>query len=600
MDLFDVNGTRTLTGLLLKYSGHSISRNVFFSKYGERYIGRSIENLLASVYDLCGRFREWGLKKGDRAAIISDNRFEWAVFDFACMFSGLISVPLYPSLELSQIKYIITDSGSRICFVSGKHLLDKLISISGELKELDEIVCFFPANKIPDIPNKRLHNFEDIVRLSNPENMGIVINELNALSADVDEDNVLTIIYTSGTTGVPKGVMLTHKNLYSNVESCRKVLPITEDDNFLSYLPYSHSYERTAGYYLALFSGSRIFYAQNIETLTSQMPEVKPTIMMTVPRLLDKIYNRLLRSSEDMPSGLKKKLFENAVSMAMERTVRKSSLKWKIADSLVYSKIREKTGGRLRFFVSGGGALNKNIGEFFEYIGITTLEGYGLTETSPVISVNPLEKNKYGTVGPPLNGVSVKLSDENEIIVSGDLVMKGYFKDEASTAEIIKGSWLFTGDIGEIDEDGYIRITDRKKSLFKTSGGKYVAPGPLEDLIMTLPYAETVMVTGDGRMYVTALIVPQRNELLIFAAKNGIHYNEYEDLFGNVRLLELIQKDIDKVQKNISGYERVRKFTLIKEPFTIEGGELTPTLKVKRKFVEKKYSDEIGKMYLNV
>ncbi len=214
-------------------------------------------------------------------------------------------------------------------------------------------------------------------------------------------------------------------------------MPITEDDNFLSYLPYSHSYERTAGYYLALFSGSRIFYAQNIETLTSQMPEVKPTIMMTVPRLLDKIYNRLLRSSEDMPSGLRKKLFENAVSMAQERTVSKSSLKWKIADSLVYSKIREKTGGRLRFFVSGGGALNKNIGEFFEYIGIKTLEGYGLTETSPVISVNPLEKNKYGTVGPPLSGVRVKLSDENEIIVSGDLVMKGYYKDEASTAEII-------------------------------------------------------------------------------------------------------------------------------------------------------------------
>ncbi|MBX7043825.1 MAG: long-chain fatty acid--CoA ligase [Ignavibacteria bacterium] len=586
--------------MLLKYSGHSISRNVFFSKSGERYTGRSIENLLSSVYDLCGRFREWGLKKGDRAAIISDNRFEWAVFDFACMFSGLISVPLYPSLEVSQIRYIINDSGSRVCFVSGKHLLDKIISISGELNELHEIVCFFPVSEIPAIPNLRLHSFENIVRLSNPESMGIVINELNALSADVDENDVLTIIYTSGTTGVPKGVMLTHKNLYSNVESCRKVLPITEEDNFLSYLPYSHSYERTAGYYLALFSGSRIFYAQNIETLTSQMPEVKPTIMMTVPRLLDKIYNRLLRSSDDMPSGLKKKLFENAVSMALERTVSKSSLKWKIADALVYSKIREKTGGRLRFFVSGGGALNKNIGEFFEYIGIRTLEGYGLTETSPVISVNPLEKNKYGTVGPPLYGVSVRLSDENEILVKGDLLMKGYYKDEVSTAAIIKDGWLFTGDIGEIDEDGYIRITDRKKSLFKTSGGKYVAPGPLEDLIMTLPYAESAMVTGDGRMYVTALIVPQRNELLIFAAKNGVHFNEYEDLFGNARLHELIQKDIDRVQKSISGYERVRKFTLIREPFSIEGGELTPTLKVKRKFVEKKYSDEIGKMYLNV
>lgn len=599
MDLFKSNGERTLTRLLLDYyESSSQSRKNFFSKEGESYTGYDLDNLFSCIFDLTLRFSEWGLSRGDKVGIFSDNRFEWVAADFACMFSGLVSVPLYTSLESSQVSYILNDSRCKVCFVSSNALRNKLLSLTREMPNLKKIISFISPEQTPQDPKAELLYFYDLVRRSLPEQSSLLVKQLRAMSESVSSEDLVTIIYTSGTTGIPKGVMLTHRNFYSNLESCRGVLPIDENDTFLSFLPYSHSYERTAGYYLALFSGSRIFYAQNIETLTTQMPEVKPTIMMTVPRLLDKIYNRLLRSSDEMEPGLKKNLFVKAINMARERKARKYSLQWKIYDKLVYSKIRAKTGGRLRFFVSGGGALNKSIGEFFEYIGITTLEGYGLTETSPVVSVNPLEKIKYGTVGPPLNGVNVKLADDNEILVSGELLMKGYYKDEGASNEMIRNGWLHTGDIGEIDADGYIKITDRKKSLFKTSGGKYVAPGPLEDQIMTLPYVESVMVYGNGRMYVTALIVPQRNDLLIYAAKNGISFRDYEELFENVKLHKLIQSDIDAVLKNISGYERVRRFRLLKESFTIEGGELTPTMKVKRKIVEEKYAKEIEEMYV--
>jgi long-chain acyl-CoA synthetase len=600
LNLFRTDRPKTLTRLFLDYfETAQHERKIFFSKNENgSYSGNGMGDLVTSVFDLCERFAEFGLRKNDKVAIISENRFEWVICDFACMFYGVISVPVYPSLAPVQISHILKESESKICFVSGTSLLEKVSSLRSNLPDLKKMIIF---NQTDNTELKdHTSYFGDMVRQGIPRKYELIIKPLAAMSEAVSEDDVLTIIYTSGTTGVPKGVMLTHKNLWTNIKACTNVLSISETDTFLSFLPYSHSYERVAGYYLAFFSRARIFYAQSIETLSAQMPEVKPTMLITVPRLLDRIYNRLLKSAEDMESGIKKNLFVSAIDMAREQRVKKYSLKWRFADKLVYSKIRAKTGGEIRFLVSGGGALNVRIGKFFEYIGLTTLEGYGLTETSPVISVNPPAKNKFGTVGPPLKGVNVKLSEENEILVSGELVMKGYYKDEKSTNEMIINGWLYTGDIGEIDNDGYIKITDRIKSLFKTSGGKYIAPAPLEDLISTMPFVESVMVCGNGRMYVTALIVPQRNDLLIYAAKNNFTFNTYEDLFTNERLIEQIQKDIDLLQKDISQYEKVRRVALLKEPFTIEGGELTPTLKVKRKFVEEKYADEIEKMYLNI
>ncbi|MFZ1462298.1 MAG: AMP-dependent synthetase/ligase, partial [Ignavibacteria bacterium] len=420
---------------------------------------------------------------------------------------------------------------------------------------------------------------------------------LRSLSLEIVNPDLVTIVYTSGTTGNPKGVMLTHNNYCSNVNACQKILSINREDRFLSYLPFSHSYERTAGYYLALFCGAKIYFAQSFETIPAQLSEVKPTLVITVPRLLDKFYNRIIKTGTDMDEGIGKKIFNFAIDSAHKKSFPKNSLKWKLANALVYKKLREKTGGKIRYFISGGGALNKQTGEFFEFTGITILEGYGMTETSPVISVNPPSNNKYGTVGKPISGVSVKLTNENEIIVSGDLVMKGYFNDEMSTAETIKDGWLHTGDIGEIDPDGYIKITDRKKSLIKTSGGKYIAPAHIEDIIGGLNYVENVMIIGNERMYVTALIVPDRDQLAELAKKNNLEYHLYSDLINNKVINELIRKDIDRLQSDLAPYEKIKKFTLLEIHFTIEGGELTPTMKVKRKFVEERFKDEIERMY---
>lgn len=379
-----------------------------------------------------------------------------------------------------------------------------------------------------------------------------------------------------------------------------KVLEINHNDVFLSYLPYSHIYERTAGYYLAFFSGAKIYYAQSIDTIGKQMEEVSPTIIITVPRLLDRMYNRLFKSVEEMKPAVKKRIFKWALEVARKDWNRKHTFKWKLADKLVFKKIRAKTGGKIRFFVSGGGALNVSIGEFFEGIGLTTLEGYGLTEASPVVSVNRPGRNIYGTIGEPLDGVEVKIAKDGEILVHGELVMKGYYKNEEETKNVIRDGWLHTGDIGEWVKDNHLKITDRKKSLFKSSGGKYVAPGYIEDLILQIPYIDQVIVIGNQRMYVTALIVPDREELSLLANKLGVSYENVSQLYSHPLLLKTVKEDLDKVQRGLSSFEKVRKFTLLENPFTIEGGELTPTFKIKRKFIEEKYRDLIEKMYHKV
>ncbi|MEO8665197.1 MAG: long-chain fatty acid--CoA ligase [Ignavibacteria bacterium] len=590
----------TLTDLFTDHlEKYEWSKNIFFTKEDDEYISCNNSEFTAQIVSIIKFFEDTNLKAGDKIAIISENRVEWAAADFACMFLKLVSIPIYTSLSAPQIKYILENSGARVCFVSNSSLLGKVLEIKNDIAALIKIVIFgnIDEKKYTDdfvIPYSSL--ISKYSGLSDEQ----LFEYLKKLSAGISADDVLTIIYTSGTTGIPKGVELTHANVHSNVIACRKVLTINENDTFLSYLPYSHAYERTAGYYLALFSGAKIYYAQSIETIARQLTEINPTIVITVPRLLDKIYNRLIKSGEEMNDGFRKKLFLWSVEVARNKNVSKNSLKWKIADRLVYKKIRMKTGSGIRFFVSGGGALNKSVGEFFDRIGIIVLEGYGMTETSPVISVNHPDKNKYGTVGKPLEGVSIKLSAENEILIKGDLVMRGYYKDEQATGETIKDEWLHTGDIGEIDADGYLKINDRKKSLMKTSGGKYVSPVQIEEIIMNLSYIENVMVIGNERMYITALLVPDKKELLSYAGKNKISYSSYEDLLESSPLQNLIQKDIERLQKELANYERVRKFALIGNPMSIESGELTPTMKIKRKFVEEKYDKQIEKMYLKI
>ena len=592
---------RTLTSALIeKFQKTGLVKEVFLTKEDDEYIPFSNEQILQQTGRLIKYFEKKNLKKGDKVAIISENRTEWVVTDFACMFCGLISIPVYTSQSHAQLQYILNDSESQICFLSGFHLLEKVLQIKNDLISLKEIVTYqeIEIDRYKIYDSDMVRNYDGILfDNSAGETDDNYMNLLEKYDSEVKSEDTVSVVYTSGTTGIPKGVILTHNNYCSNVEACQKVLQINDKDSFLSYLPYSHSYERTAGYYLPFFCGAKIYYAQNFDTIAVQLQEVKPTFVITVPRLLDKFYNKLMKSGMESESLVKRVIFSAAKDIAVNKKIKKGSFRYKIADKLVFKKIREKTGGNIRFFVSGGGALNTEVGEFFDRIGLCVLEGYGLTETSPVISVNRPEKNKFGTVGKPLDGVNVKISGEGEIIVKGELVMKGYFKDKKSTEETIIDGWLYTGDLGEIDTDGYIKITDRKKSLIKTSGGKYIAPTQIENLISTLSYVENVVIIGNERLYVTALIVPDRDELKELAGKNNIEYSLYSDILTNKKILEIIKKDIDRLQADLAPYERVKKFTLLEKHFSIESGELTPTLKVKRKVIDRDFNTEIEKMY---
>lgn len=595
MDIYKKTLIKLLISNIKKYD---VMRDIFFTKKKDDYEGNSMFEIVN--YSLCIKnyLQGIGLRKNSTLAIISENRIEWVITDLACMFSSNISVPVYPSLSSESIKYILNDCKAEVVFVSTTLQLEKILSVKNECPDLKYIVSFNKIEK--QETGEHVITFSEIFCEKKTLSKNELLENLEMISDTVQEDDLLTIIYTSGTTGVPKGVMLTHKNIYSNLETFPDILHTGVNDVFLSYLPYSHIFERTAGYYLAFFYGSVTYYAQSIDTIAAQMTEVKPTIIITVPRLLDKIYNKIMKTAAEMEEGYKKKIYNWGLETARTHWNNKKSVRWTLADKLVFTKIRQKTGGRLRLFVSGGGALNKTVGEFFEGIGILTLEGYGLTETSPVVSVNRIEKNKYGTIGPPINNVQVKIADDGEILVKGDIVMKGYFNQPEETAQAIVDGWFHTGDIGEIDSDGYLKITDRKKSLFKSSGGKYIAPTHIEELVSNLPYVDQIMIIGNERMYVTALIVPDISELKSLAKKLGMEIEFESDLFTNPALIKQIEKDINEVQKNLASFEKIRKFNLIQTPFTIEGGELTPTLKVKRKFVEEKYKYIIDNMYHKV
>lgn len=594
-----MNTKKTLTSYFIEvFSKLDPKEEVFFTKVQDTYIGYSRGKLVSRICSMVEELRKLGLVKGDRVSIIASNRVEWVITDVACMFVGLVTVPIYTSLSTEQIKYILEDSGAKVCFIASSFITDKVLKIKHELPELKAVISYDDFAEMER--SEGVKYYSELIEESEHKKPSECFKELDELDKEIEEDDTLTIIYTSGTTGQPKGVMLTHKNIYSNIQDCQKILNIDSNDAFLSFLPYCHVYERTAGYYLALFTGAKIYYAQNIDTIAVQMPEVKPTIVIMVPRLLDKMYQKLLKRGEDMPDGLKKKMFKWGVKVAESNWNKKSSLKWKLADMLVFKKIRERTGGKVRFFVSGGGALNKKIGEFFEGVGVSTLEGYGMTESSPVIAVNRPEKNKYGTVGKPLDGVMVDIAEDGEILVKGDIVMKGYYKMPEETNETIKNGWLHTGDIGELDEEGYLKITDRKKSLFKTSGGKYVAPAQVEDVILRLNYLDQAVVLGNGKMYVTALVVPNYDELKSFAKKSGIEFKNEKDLRENKELLKIMERDLKKIQAELGTHERVRKFTILENPMTVVSGELTPTLKVKRKVVEERYKDLIEEMYYEV
>lgn len=546
---------------------------------------------------------ELGLHQYDRIGIVSENRLEWIISDLAIVNFGAIDVPIFPTLTPKQIEYIYNNSEVTAVIVSNSFQLKKILEVKDNIPSLRHIIIMNDTYSPQDIIIKSMN--ELISWGKNAKSKQDCNLLLSNARNKVKPDDILTIIYTSGTTGEPKGVMLTHKNILSNFEGVIDAIEFKENDISVSYLPLSHSYERTTGYYSLFFIGVTIALADSIETLLPFIQEIKPTVMTTVPRFLQTVKKKIV-SNMEKEGGIKLKIFNWAIriggEMVRRQEMSKSTLtidfQAKIADKLVFSKIRERLGGRVRLMASGGAALPDEIHEFFTSLGITLLQGYGLTETSPVVSLTRVNDNEIGTIGKPIFNVQVRFAEDGEILVKGENVMKGYWNDVIATEEAIdENGWLYTGDIGMMTERGNIKITDRKKDIFVSSGGKNIAPQPIEGLLSQSKFIENVVLIGERREYCTALITPNYEQLEGLAKDFEIPYENVTELISNPKIINTFKKEIDYLQKDIAKYEKVRKFALLSTPFSIENGELSPKMSVRRHVVEKKYAEIIENLY---
>lgn len=579
------------------------SKAAFQYKQNDEYVSINHQELQEKVECFALGLLNLGIRKGDRIGIVSENRLEWAIIDFAITSLGAIDVPIYTTLTPKQEQYIFNDCEAMAVVVSNQFQLNKILEIKEELPSLRHIIIINEDFKTDDVAVKSMNYIINRgAEIRSNENRKKIFQEH---IQNVKEDDLLTIIYTSGTTGNPKGVMLTHKNLVSNVKDSVEAVDFKETDRFLTYLPWCHSYERTTGYYSAFSAGATIGFVEAIETISSNIKEFKPTYMTTVPKLLEKVRKRIY-SNIEQDSRAKQTVFNWAIRVGTEyvrafygqgvNPIQK--LNYTLADRLVFSKIRAKIGVDKIRFVSGGAPLAPEVCEFFLAIGYTVLEGYGLTESSPVVSVNRPGNLETGTVGMPLPSVQVKIAEDGEILVKGPNVMKGYWRDEISTRTAIdEEGWLYTGDVGIYTLRGNLKITDRKKNIFVSSGGKNIAPQPIENILCQSPYIDQCVLIGDKREYITALITPDFEQLKVLADSFGIQYSIPSELVSNPNIIKVIKKDIDRLQQDFAKYERVRKFHLLSEPFTIENGELTPKLSIRRHVVERKFNDLIERMY---
>ena len=576
---------------------------VMMHKVDGKYIGITYNKFKEETENLAFGLASLGINKFDRIAIISENRPEWVYSDMAILGLGAVDVPLYPSLTSDSIEFILNNSESKGIIVSNKFQLNKILKIRKNCSKLDFIIVLNEKDGISSDPDiltfKEVQAKGDKLKQEDPEYFKDKMHK-------VQKDDLCTIIYTSGTTGEPKGVMLTHWNILSNSKAALEILPIYETDVWLSFLPLCHIFERMGGYYTGFASGGTMCYAESIEAVSTNLLEVKPTLMTSVPRLFERIYSKVIKNVESQPPK-KQKIFYWALNIGKEYAHAKKikkiplalTLKYRLANKLVLQKIKDKTGGNLRFFISGGAALSRELGEFFEALGILIIEGYGLTESSPVITANRVDDYKFGTVGKVLPGIEVKIAKDGEILARGPNIMQGYYKNRKETDAVLKDGWLHTGDIGVFDADGFLVITDRKKHLFKTTAGKYIAPTPIESLFVSSKFIDQFVLIGDSRMFLSALIVPDFEAVKEYADSHKISYSNEKDLVKNSEIYKVIEDDMSKFQKQLANYERVRKFVLLDKPFSIESGEITPSMKIKRKFVEERYGHLIEEMYTN-
>jgi len=572
------------------------------------------------VKSLAAYMVEHGIEAGDRVAILSENRYEWAVIDLALQIIGGINVSLYTTLPPAQCEYILKDSEAKLFFASTGIQVKKAIKVFNNCEHLNRVVAI-------DRPRVEEYMDEPYVTLYErvmAEGMKLYPKheeEINERIKAIEPEDLATLIYTSGTTGKPKGAMLTHRNIVSNIKAAHQHIDIYESDRCLSFLPLCHAFERTAGYYAMMAGGAEIFYAESVDTVAKNMTEVHPTIIISVPRLFEKIYNLVTKSVEE-GTAVKQKIFNWAFNVGRKYADGKRglvSLQKNLADKLVFDKLKERTGGNIRFFVSGGAALPAEIGTFFMAAGLNILEGYGLTETSPIMCANKYGEEKMGTVGKVLNGVTVGIqrledskivaeisgedyptnttSEAGEILCKGPNVMKGYWKNDEATREMIdEDEWLHTGDVGRF-VDGNLQITDRIKHMIVNAGGKNIYPGPIEDLFKTSKWVDQLVVVGERQAYMAALIVPDFEVLTSYAESNNITYDSAEELIKDEDIQSIYRKEIRSQSKELASHEKIRDFRLVPNEFTVESGELTPTLKVKRRIIEDKYSDLINDIF---
>lgn len=587
----------TLTEKLLNAVDRTPNDRAVSLRAGGRWEATSSAEFLRRIAGLSNALEQLGVKPGDRVGLFSPNRPEWHVADFAILGLGAADVPIYFNESPDRMVYILNHAAPDVVIVAGEMQARRLLESRERLASVKHIICAAaPADLGSDVLR-----YETLVSATGDE----AIAEYRLRASRIDPDQLATIIYTSGTTGEPKGVMLTHNNLSSNEETSVEPYHMNPSDQAVSFLPLSHVYERVTSY-AYLFHGVPVAYVERMDDLPQALVEVHPTLAAAVPRVFEKLYANVLQKGH-AATGLKRRMFDWSMRVAKESVRWKAygeeapsslHLRWKIVDRIVYSKIREGIGGRFRAFISGGGPLSREIAEFFWAVGVPVYQGYGLTETSPVVSANYPGANKVGTVGQPIEHVNVRIAEDGEILVQGPCVMKGYYQRPADTSAVLSADgWLATGDIGRLDEDGYLYVTDRKKDLFKTAAGKFVAPQPIENMLKVNPLILNAVLIGDAHRFISALIVPNFANVEVAGREHGKSFGSHEQIAADPWVHELIGREVAKVNASLAQYETIKRFALLDHDFTFDGGQLTYTLKLKRRVIAERYAKIIEGLY---
>ncbi|HNP49056.1 MAG TPA: long-chain fatty acid--CoA ligase [Bacteroidia bacterium] len=567
-------------------------KDALVAKINGNWVPTSTEKFIETADLISQGLLSLGLKKGDKIGLMSANRPEWNIMDIGMMQIGVVNVPIYTTLSENEIAFILNDCQAKLMFVGDASLLEKINHIRSKVPTLTEVYSF------DQIAGAK--NWNELVEKGKATNNSA---SLNSIKDSISPDDLATLLYTSGTTGTPKGVMLSHNNIVSNILSSEHLCPVDQRHWALSFLPLCHSYERMLTY-LYIFLGVSIYYAESIEKIGDNLREIKPHVFSTVPRLLEKVFDRIVDKGKEL-SGIKKMLFFWALDLGLKYELKGKNGSWyeaqlKLANKLIFSKWREALGGNVKVIVSGGAALQPRLARVFWAAKIHVLEGYGLTETSPVIAVNNLEERgaMFGTVGPVIKGVEVKFAQDGEILCKGPNVMLGYYNRPDLTAEVMDQEGYFhTGDIGVMMDNHFLKITDRKKEIFKTSGGKYIAPQALENKFKESSFIEQIMVIGENRKFPSALIVPNFAHLKKWCEIKGMPFTNPEDMILHQEVIDRIGKEVEDFNKDFGQTEQIKKFALLSKEWTIDSGELTATLKLRRKIIQEKFSAQIEKLY---